>query len=269
MGRFCHAGEQVDCPSTPQAHPLHALDSSECTCCTGSENEPLMLLQPRASSLNLRSKRSWHGLCLAHAHISLGGARSSSEALKIGVTVTEEHEIKNPPKAGRASKTMKMHPNFFLTIATCVAFGAASFAGCKKEAEEPEPEVTTGAEAPPTEPEPVQVEELPCELQVVYFALDSAELDDAARTTIQEAVECFRAQGTNRSLLLTGACDPRGAEEYNIALGEGRASAVRDYMRSLGWTSGQLSITSVGEEMATGTDEASWAQDRHVAASGK
>lgn len=181
--------------------------------------------------------------------------------------MTEEREIKNPRKAGRASKTMKMHPNFFLTISTCVAVGTAAFAGCKKEAEEPEPEVTTGAEALPPEPEQVQVEELPCELQVVYFALDSAELDDAARATIQEAVECFRAQGTDRSLLLTGACDPRGTEEYNIALGEGRASAVRDYMRSLGWRSGQLSITSVGEEMATGTDEAGWAQDRHVAAS--
>lgn len=68
-------------------------------------------------------------------------------------------------------------------------------------------------------------------------------------------------------LMLTGACDPRGTEEYNIALGERRASAVRDYMRALGLNSSRISITSVGEEIATGTDEASWARDRHVAAS--
>jgi outer membrane protein OmpA-like peptidoglycan-associated protein len=48
---------------------------------------------------------------------------------------------------------------------------------------------------------------------------------------------------------------------------ERRASAVRDYMRALGLNSSRISITSVGEEMANGTDEASWARDRHVAAS--
>ncbi len=69
--------------------------------------------------------------------------------------------------------------------------------------------------------------------------------------------------------MLTGACDPRGTEEYNIALGERRASAVREYMRSLGLNSSRVSITSVGEEMATGTDEASWAQDRNVTPSGE
>ena len=162
---------------------------------------------------------------------------------------------------------MKIHPNFFLPISLCVALSTAAFAGCKKEVGEPEPEETTGAEAPPPEPEAVEVEEMRCELQTVYFAFDSAELDGTARATIQEAVECFRAQDPNVSLLLTGACDPRGTEEYNIALGERRASAVRNYMRSLGLDSGQLSIISVGEEMATGTDEATWAEDRNVTTS--
>ena len=162
---------------------------------------------------------------------------------------------------------MKMDPNFFLTISICTTLSAVAMAGCKKEAEEPEPEVTTGAEAPPPEPEPVQIEQVSCELQTVYFAFDSAELDGTARASIQEAVECFRGQGLQDGLMLTGACDPRGTEEYNIALGERRASAVRDYMRSLGLNPSRVSITSVGEEMATGTDEASWARDRNVTAS--
>jgi len=53
-------------------------------------------------------------------------------------------------------------------------------------------------------------------------------------------------------------------EKHNIALGERRARAVREHMRSLGLNSSRVSITSVGEEMAAGTDEASWAQDRNV-----
>ena len=161
---------------------------------------------------------------------------------------------------------MKMDPNFILMISICTALSAVATAGCKKDAEEPEPEVTTGAEAPPPEPDPVQIEQVSCELQTVYFAFDSAELDATARATVLEAVECFRGQGLEGGLMLTGACDPRGTEEYNIALGERRASAVRDYMRSLGLNSSRVLITSVGEEMATGTDEASWAQDRNVVA---
>ena len=161
----------------------------------------------------------------------------------------------------------KMHSNRVLTTCICTALSVVAMAGCKNEAEEPAPEVTTGAEAPLPEPEPVEVEEVRCALQTVYFAFDSAELDSAALAAIQEAVECFRGRGLEGGLLLTGACDPRGTEEYNIALGERRASAVRDYMRALGLNSSRVSITSVGEEMATGTDEASWARDRNVAAS--
>ena len=150
------------------------------------------------------------------------------------------------------------------SLAVCVA----SLAGCKKEVEEPEPEETTGAEAPlpEPEPEPVAIAEVPCTLQTVYFAFDSSELDAAARAAIEEAVECFRGRGADGSLLLTGACDPRGTEEYNLALGERRADAVRTYMRSLGADTSRISITSVGEEFATGTDETSWARDRNVTA---
>jgi len=140
--------------------------------------------------------------------------------------------------------------------------------GCKKDATEPEPEVTTGYEMPEPEPEvEVQPVEQPCVFETVYFAFDSSELDSSARAAIQSAVECYRNQNPNVRLLLTGACDPRGTEEYNIALGERRAKAVRSYMSSLGMNANQISVTSVGEEMATGTDEAGWARDRNTTAS--
>ncbi|MGB8225060.1 MAG: OmpA family protein [Polyangiales bacterium] len=163
---------------------------------------------------------------------------------------------------------MKRQVNSALTVLVCFTAFAIMSIGCKKEAAEPEPEVTTGNEMPEPEPEvEVAPVEEPCALETVYFAFDSSELDSSARSAIQSAVECYRDQNPNVRLLLTGACDPRGTEEYNIALGERRAKSVRSYMSSLGMNAGQISVTSVGEEMATGTDEAGWARDRHTSAS--
>jgi peptidoglycan-associated lipoprotein len=63
---------------------------------------------------------------------------------------------------------------------------------------------------------------------------------------------------------VTGYCDPRGTEEYNLALGDRRARAVMSYMISLGLDGNAVSASSMGEEMAQGTDEGSWARDRRV-----
>lgn len=145
--------------------------------------------------------------------------------------------------------------------------------GCKKDKKtEPEPEVTAGAELPPPPPpappvvEPEPVAPAPCELQTVYFEFDSSLLDAAAKASIEEAVRCYRERNESVTIQLTGACDPRGTEEYNVALGERRATSVRSYMVSLGMQGGEISVRSVGEEFATGTDEASWAMDRKVSA---
>ncbi len=164
---------------------------------------------------------------------------------------------------------MKRHLNSFLTVAVGLTLVATALTGCKKDAEEPEPEVTTGSEMPEPEPEiAVEPSEEPCVVETVYFAFDSSDLDSSARAALQTAVECYRGQpDPGLSLLLTGAADPRGTEEYNIALGERRAQAVRSYLISLGLDGSRISTTSVGEEMATGTDEAGWARDRNVSAS--
>ena len=164
---------------------------------------------------------------------------------------------------------MKRHLNSSFSVLVCLTLFATMLVACKKDAEEPEPEVTTGAEAPEPEPEiAIEPVEEPCVVETVYFAFDSAELDSSARAALQEAVECYRGQADpGLSLLLTGACDPRGTEEYNIALGERRAQSVRNYLVSLGLDSSRINITSVGEEMATGTDEAGWARDRNVTGS--
>jgi peptidoglycan-associated lipoprotein len=68
----------------------------------------------------------------------------------------------------------------------------------------------------------------------------------------------------DRNLLLVGHADPRGEEDYNLALGGRRANSVRDAMRKLGVASGRFQLTSRGALEAKGTDEATWAEDRRV-----
>ena len=67
-----------------------------------------------------------------------------------------------------------------------------------------------------------------------------------------------------RKMDLVGHCDPRGADDYNMALGGRRADNVQKIIVSLGLSSSNVSTSSRGKMDATGTDEASWAKDRKV-----
>ncbi|MCC6874420.1 MAG: OmpA family protein [Sandaracinaceae bacterium] len=102
-----------------------------------------------------------------------------------------------------------------------------------------------------------------CSLSPVYFAFDSSELDGATRSTLQSNATCIQQRDIPR-VRLTGHCDPRGTEEYNLALGERRAQGVQQFVERLGVDRSRMTAASMGEEMARGTDESSWAQDRRV-----
>ncbi|MFW6051160.1 MAG: OmpA family protein [Myxococcota bacterium] len=102
-----------------------------------------------------------------------------------------------------------------------------------------------------------------CSIEAVYFDFDSADLQSNARDQIQANVECMREKDIE-SVHLTGYTDPRGTEEYNLALGDRRARSVRKYMSDLGISADDIGVSSMGEEMASGTDEESWARDRKV-----
>ena len=101
-----------------------------------------------------------------------------------------------------------------------------------------------------------------CELSSVYFDLDSSTLSDSARDQMSRNATCLRSRA-GRGAHLTGTCDNRGTEEYNLALGERRAQSAQQYLKSLG-VDGDITVSSMGEELATGTDEAGWARDRRV-----
>jgi len=99
----------------------------------------------------------------------------------------------------------------------------------------------------------------------IHFELDSAALSDEARTTLEKHAAWLQSQ-RGVHVTIEGHCDERGTVEYNLALGEQRARATRDYLVSLGVAQDRLRIVSYGKErpLATGNDEAAWAQNRRA-----
>jgi peptidoglycan-associated lipoprotein len=100
-----------------------------------------------------------------------------------------------------------------------------------------------------------------CALEPIYFDFNEYALTTEATTAIDRDGECIKK--TNRAATLTGRTDPRGTEEYNLALSDKRAQSVKDRLARLGVTS-NLKTVARGEMDATGKDEAGWAKDRRV-----
>jgi peptidoglycan-associated lipoprotein len=99
----------------------------------------------------------------------------------------------------------------------------------------------------------------------VLFSYDSAEVEPAERAKVDAvAEEMMRNRDLN--LVLEGHCDERGSREYNMALGEHRALAVRAYLVGLGVEADRITTKSYGEENPAdfGHDEAAWSQNRRA-----
>lgn len=102
-------------------------------------------------------------------------------------------------------------------------------------------------------------------LATVYFDYDKSELSPEARSTLQKNADWMK-RNPSRAVEIGGHCDERGTIEYNIALGERRAVAVRSYLTSLGVEAARLTIVSYGEERPSdpGHDESAWRQNRRA-----
>ena len=99
----------------------------------------------------------------------------------------------------------------------------------------------------------------------VLFAYDSDALDDTARAVMTANAEIMKKYPT-WVITVEGHCDERGTAEYNLALGDRRALAVKNYMVSLGIAGDRLKTVSYGSEFpfAPGHDEAAWTQNRRA-----
>lgn len=102
-----------------------------------------------------------------------------------------------------------------------------------------------------------------CTLEPIYFDFNENVLSTEATAAIDRDAECLK-KGGNGTITLTGHSDPRGTEEYNLALSDRRSQAVRDRLTRVGFNAGAMRLVPKGELEASGTDESGWAKDRRV-----
>ncbi|MBT05411.1 MAG: peptidoglycan-associated lipoprotein [Rhodospirillaceae bacterium] len=97
----------------------------------------------------------------------------------------------------------------------------------------------------------------------VFFDFDKAVVRSDGEETLRMQAT-FLKQNPGLTMTIAGHCDERGTREYNLALGERRANAARNYLISLGISPGRLSTISYGKErpIVLGHNEAAWAQNR-------
>jgi peptidoglycan-associated lipoprotein len=102
-------------------------------------------------------------------------------------------------------------------------------------------------------------------LKPVFFELDSSEISPEGKKVLEENATLLKRY-TTWSVTIEGHCDDRGTAEYNLALGERRASASRAYLVSLGIPADRLRTVSYGKEFPfdPGHDEAAYAKNRRA-----
>ena len=169
-----------------------------------------------------------------------------------------------------------MRQTYRLTVISAVAAFALFAAGCAKKAVQtvPPPPATTPTTTPtptPTTTPPVETPPaadaatLIRSMQTVFFALDSWSLDDGARAALDANSRVLR-DNTALNIVIQGHCDERGTVEYNQALGEKRAEAVKQYFADAGIALSRMSTVSFGKERPAdeGHDESAWARNRRA-----
>lgn len=152
------------------------------------------------------------------------------------------------------------------SVVLAMLLGALVGCSSNKSAAPVEPVVEPDPE-PVYTPDPVpavEVDPMDSVDTVFYFEFDSAILNSAARSALLLHAEDLKSSG--QSVRLEGHADERGSREYNMALGERRANAVRDFLTLQGVSFSQLETISYGEEspVSIGGYESAWSQNRRV-----
>ncbi len=155
-----------------------------------------------------------------------------------------------------------------LAIAALIGVGA-----CSKKKEDlppPPPPAAPAAPAPveaPAGPTPGSLAEMIAEAgsDRVFFEYDSYSLDSAAQATLNGQAG-WLARYPDIRLTIEGHADERGTREYNLALGERRANAAKNYLAGQGVGADRMNVISYGKERPAveGSDESAYAQNRRA-----
>jgi peptidoglycan-associated lipoprotein len=124
--------------------------------------------------------------------------------------------------------------------------------------------ITVNVPAPPPVAKGPSFEELFArEVRDAYFDLDKADIRPDARAALEKTASFLKGY-PNAKVIIEGHCDERGSTEYNLALGDRRANAVKQYLVNLGIPAANLSTVSYGKEkpFCTESNETCWQQNR-------
>ena len=149
---------------------------------------------------------------------------------------------------------------FFLIL--ILTFNFLFYAGCAKKqiVKPPEPVLEKQAEEPSLRGKEYRKV---AQLETVHFDYDDATLKADARDILAKNAKWLK-DNMDVEIIVEGHCDERGTTDYNIALGDRRAKAVRSYLMKLGVKGNRIATISYGEEKPVdlGHDEAAWAKNR-------
>ena len=154
-----------------------------------------------------------------------------------------------------------------LVFTGCCFIAAVVFTGCSKKqvVKPPVPEQITESAATSTEEPSLRGKEYKVvpELETVYFDYDDSTLKPEVRDILAKNAGWLK-ENMDVEIIIQGHCDERGTTDYNLALGDRRAKAIRSYMMKLGVKGNRMATISYGKErpLDTGHDEAAWAKNR-------
>lgn len=123
--------------------------------------------------------------------------------------------------------------------------------------------------APPPPPPAPSMSQMMSELQSAYFDFDKSDIREDARAALTKDADVLKNifdKIPNASIVLTGHCDERGSAEYNLGLGERRATSAKDFLVQLGVPADKLKTISYGKERPVCTEqtEECWQRNRFV-----
>ncbi len=150
-------------------------------------------------------------------------------------------------------KLYKILKNTFLVMVACLALSAC--ATSKKGSGQMQGDVYTGKDT---------VEYLASGVpDRVFFATNESVLTTASRETLRKQAAWLR-KNSKITIVLEGHADERGTREYNLALGERRANAAKDYLMTYGISSDRISVLSYGKErpVDSGSNPLAWSKNR-------
>lgn len=150
--------------------------------------------------------------------------------------------------------------------ALLIAFGCASSKTTKAPvAQQPAP-APVAQTAPTPGTELALTEPGAPELAPIYFDTDRSLLRRDARETLKRYAEAIQQHPEWGTVTIAGHCDERGSEEYNVALGDRRAAAVKRYLTDLGVPPQRLQTRTYGEARPAvyGHDESAWRENRRA-----